>query len=88
MLPYTIEFSAAAARQFRKLVVESRARLAPHIDALAKNPRPSGAAKLTGEAHGYRLRVGDNRILYEVDDKRRTVLVVTVGHRRDVYRRR
>ncbi len=88
MAPYTIEFSSAAARQFRRLAAETRARISPHIDALAENPRPIGGAKLKGEARGYRLRIGNYRILYEVDDKRRAVLVVAVGHRRKVYRRR
>jgi mRNA interferase RelE/StbE len=84
---YRLEFTPGADRQFRKLPKQIQARLRPHIDALAQNPRPPGVEKLTGE-EGYRLRVGDSRILYEVHDKILLVLVVKIGHRRDVYRKR
>ena len=85
---YRLEFTPGADRQFRKLPKQLQARLRPHIDALAQNPRPSGAEKLTGEGNAYRLRVGDYCILYEVQDKVLLVLVVRVGHRREVYHKR
>jgi mRNA interferase RelE/StbE len=85
---YRLEFTPSADRQFRKLPVQLQARLKPHIDALIQNPRPSGIEKLKGEDNAYRLRVGDYRILYEVHDKVLLVLVVKVGHRREVYRKR
>jgi mRNA interferase RelE/StbE len=84
---YRLEFTPGADRQFRKLPKNIQTRLKPHIDALTQNPRPSGAEKLTGE-DAYRLRVGDYRVLYEVYDKRLLVLVVKIGHRREVYRKR
>jgi mRNA interferase RelE/StbE len=84
---YRLEFTPAANRQFRKLPKQVQARLTSHIDALAQNPRPPGVEKRTGK-DSYRLRVGDYRILYEVQDKVLLVLVVRVGHRREVYRRR
>ncbi len=84
---YRLEFTPGADRQFRKLPKQVQARLSPHIDALTQNPRLLGAEKLTGE-EAYRLRVGDYRILYEVHDKVLLVLVVKVGHRREVYRKR
>jgi mRNA interferase RelE/StbE len=49
-------------------------------------PRPKGAAKLTGLEHAYRLRHGDYRIIYEVHEDRLLVLVIRIGHRREVYR--
>lgn len=52
---------------------------------LATNPRPSGCQKLSGR-EAWRVRVGDNRVVYEIDDPARRVLVVHIGHRRDVYR--
>jgi mRNA interferase RelE/StbE len=73
---------------FRKLSAAVRASLAPKIDLLARNPRPSGTKKLVGEKNGWRLRVGDYRILYEIRDSDYRVLIVIIGHRRDVYRRR
>ena len=84
---YRLEFTPGADRQFRKLPKQVQAHLSPHITALTQNPRPPGAEKLTGE-EGYRLRVGDYCILYEVHDKVLLVLVVKVGHRREVYRKR
>ena len=56
------------------------------IDALADDPRPPGCEKLSGR-EGYRIRVGEWRALYRVDDQQRRVEVVRVAHRRDVYRR-
>lgn len=86
-MPYTVEFGAKAARQFRKLGPAVRERLQPAIDALAMTPFPPGTQKLQGR-EGFRLRVGKYRVLYEVHQARLLVLVVEVGHRRDVYRRR
>jgi mRNA interferase RelE/StbE len=85
---YQVEFSASAAREFRKLPAAVRMSLAPKIDALARNPRPGGTKKLVGERNGWRLRVGDYRMLFEIHDSDRRILIVTIGHRREVYRRR
>jgi mRNA interferase RelE/StbE len=57
------------------------------IDLLADNPRPPGCVAPSGEAHAYRVRVGDYRIGYEVIDDRLVVQIVRLGHRRDIYRR-
>ena len=61
-------------------------RLKPKIDALAQNPRPSGVVKLSGEDDLYRIRVGNYRITYSIQDNHLLVLVVKIGHRRDIYR--
>ena len=82
---YRLEFTAEADRQFRNLPKDVQERLTPHIDALIRNPRPPGIKKLKGDG-AYRLRVGDYRVLYEVHDVRLLVLVVKIGHRREVYR--
>ena len=84
-MTYRLDFTAGAARQLRKLPESIRDRLAPHLSALADSPRPAGAKKLKGE-EGYRIRVGDYRILYEIQDNASRVLIVQVGHRREVYR--
>jgi mRNA interferase RelE/StbE len=83
---YRIEFTPAARRQFRKLAPEIRRRLAPVIDGLATEPRPKGAVSLSGLQDVYRLRHGGYRIVYELHDDRLLVLVIRVGHRREVYR--
>ena len=71
-----------------RLAPDVRKRLAPVIDRLADEPRPRGVAKLKGAEESYRLRVGGYRILYELYDDRLAVLVIRVGHRREVYRGR
>ena len=62
------------------------ARLRTAIDVLAQDARPAGCIKLAGEPDLYRIRVGDYRIIYQVRDRILTVLVVSIGHRRDIYR--
>ena len=81
-----IAFSRAAAQQFQDLPRKDQRRLAARIDALAENPRPPGVKKLAGEDELYRLRSGDYRLLYTVKDATLIVLVVKIGHRREVYR--
>ena len=85
---YRLEFTTGADRQFRNLPKDVQERLTPHIDALIRNPRPSGIKKLKGDDNAYRLRVGDYRVLYEIHDMRLLVLVVKIGHRREIYRKR
>lgn len=65
---------------------EIRRRLAPKIDALTKNPRPHGVKSLEGTDGILRLRAGDCRILHQVPDDRLAVLLVKIGHRREIYR--
>ena len=63
-----------------------RERVKAAIDGLAEDPRPSGATKLAGR-NDYRVRVGDHRIVYAVDDAQKVVLVARIAHRREAYRR-
>lgn len=83
---YEIEFAPKAARQFKKLSNEARLRLRPRIDALARNPRPKGVKKLSGERNLYRIRVGEYRVIYSIQDDVLIVLVLKIGARREVYR--
>jgi mRNA interferase RelE/StbE len=85
---YTVYVKPAAERALTKLPREVVARIAKAIDRLGVNPRPPGVTALQGEPGFLRLRLGDYRLIYTVQDAILTVLVVTVGHRRDVYRRR
>ena len=66
---------------------KDRQRIVSRIAALASEPRPAGCEKLAGAEGGYRIRQGQFRVVYAVDDTARTVEVVKVGHRREVYRR-
>jgi mRNA interferase RelE/StbE len=63
-----------------------RVRIVSRIQGLAHDPRPRGSQKLAGEAERYRIRQGAYRIVYSIDDARRIVEVVKIGHRREVYR--
>ncbi len=74
-----------AARELAKLPPKTYGRIRDACAHLAGEPRPSGSRKLTGRA-GVRIRVGDYRVIYEVDDAARSVTILHVGHRRDVYR--
>lgn len=84
--PYRIEFTSLAWRDFFKLEQEVQNRLRSKIDALAREPRPSGIQKLEGRESRYRLRVGDYRVIYEIHDEVLLVLIVRIGHRREIYR--
>jgi len=83
---FRIEFASAAVRQFSKLPRDAQRRIARHVDALAEQPRPDGAKRLVATEELWRIRVGSYRVVYAIEDARLLVLVVKIGHRRDVYR--
>jgi mRNA interferase RelE/StbE len=87
-VPYRLEIKASAAREIAVLHRRAQRRVVAGIEFLADEPRPRGARKLSGSEAAYRVRVGDNRIVYCVEDDVLTVFVVRVGHRKDVYRRK
>jgi mRNA interferase RelE/StbE len=83
---YAVSIAPHALRQLRKLDPTARRRVQAAIDLLADGPRPPAARRLVGGAGEWRVRTGDYRIVYDIRDKELIVLVVAVGHRRDVYR--
>ena len=86
MTKYRVEVSATAERQIARLQVPDQIRVLRAIRALADEPRPPGTRKLTGYQDVWRVRVGVYRILYSIDGGRLLVLVLKVGHRKDVVR--
>jgi mRNA interferase RelE/StbE len=84
---YEIEIKTSAAREIESLPLGDRRRVVERIGRLSANPRPHGCEKLAG-LDRYRIRQGDYRIVYSVEDAVLVVWVVKVGHRRDVYRPR
>ena len=86
-MPYRIEFTSSAVRDFSQLPESVQQRLLPKINALADLPRPIGVQKLQGRVNRYRIRVGDYGVVYEIQDRILVVLIVRIGHRREVYRR-
>ena len=87
-MTYRIEVAPAALRQLRKLDPDARRRVQAAIELLADQPRPGAAKKLVSGAGEWRVRTGDLRVVYEIHDDVLLVLVVAVGHRRQIYQRR
>jgi mRNA interferase RelE/StbE len=85
---YTVFLKPAAERALKRIAQPTLRRIAKAIDNLGTNPRPTGVTALQGEPGLLRIRVGDYRIIYIIRDDVLTVLVVTIGHRREVYQRR
>jgi mRNA interferase RelE/StbE len=83
---YEVLLERSAERDLKRLPPDAYARIVPHLKALAQNSRPVGCRKLISSAHDWRIRVGDYRIVYEIDDGQRIVRINRVRHRRDVYR--
>lgn len=82
---YKIELETHARREYRDLPARVREQVADAINDLQGNPRPPGSKKLVGSG-GYRIRTGNYRILYTIDDAESIVRVYRIGHRREVYR--
>lgn len=84
-MPYRIDVRPAAARQLHKLDRPDARRIQGAIALLADDPRPPASRPLTGRP-AWRVRIGDYRVVYTIEDDRLLVVVVTIGHPRDVYR--
>ena len=87
-MSYEAQILPKVARQIKALSIEVRQDISLTIQSLADEPRPIGVKKLSGEKDIYRVRVGNYRVLYRIIDKVLVVVVVSVGHRREVYRDR
>ena len=85
MASYRVLIKPSAAKELHALPANDRKRVVTKIEGLASDPRPPGTEKLSG-AEKYRLRQGDYRVLYSVDDSQKMLVIVKIGHRRDVYR--
>lgn len=84
-MKYHIEIDPSAEKALRKIEAKFALKIRERIRSLADAPRHMGAIKLVGEKNTYRTRVGDYRILYEIHDSKVLVLVINIGHRREVY---
>lgn len=83
---YTVRFKNSAAKELRLLDINLQVRIGEEIDRLSLEPRPEGVVKLKGGDNFYRIRIGDYRVVYIIDDLERIVPIVRVRHRRDAYR--
>jgi mRNA interferase RelE/StbE len=84
---YSLVIKKSAGRELRAIPKEDLRRIVERARGLGANPRPAGSEKLSGQER-YRIRQGDYRILYTLDDEARVVEIVKIGHRREVYRRK
>jgi mRNA interferase RelE/StbE len=85
MAEYKIFFKRSAVKDLDPIPKKDLQRIIKRIESFAEDPRPAGCEKLTGQDR-YRIRQGNYRIVYSIQDKDLTVWVVKIGHRRDVYR--
>ena len=85
-MAYSVLIAPAAERQLKALAQPVQKRIVKRLKSLGQNPRPPGVKKLAGEEELYRIREGDYRIVYTIQDKELIVLVVKIGNRKEVYR--
>ena len=85
MVSYSIEIKKSATKEMVKLPKPHLQRIIEKIQSLSTNPRPEGCKKLSADEK-YRIRVGNYRILYTIEDNQLIIYVVKIGHRKDVYR--
>jgi len=83
--PYRLVFTKSARRELERLPEQEISRIVKRIHNLISDPRPVGCEKLSGTDF-YRIRQGDYRVLYRIDDAERLVDILRIGHRREVYR--
>jgi mRNA interferase RelE/StbE len=84
-LSYQVLVKPAARRQLKKLPPLVQKHLIDLIDSLAEQPRPLGSKKLKGRQNQYRVRSGNYRVLYSIEDESLVIRIIKVGHRRDIY---
>jgi mRNA interferase RelE/StbE len=82
---YRIEVTPRAQKDLKALPKRERRRVAEQIDALTTDPRPTGCKKLKGREDFYRIRVGDYRVIYQIEDEILLILIVRVGDRKEIY---
>ncbi|MDJ0376282.1 MULTISPECIES: type II toxin-antitoxin system RelE/ParE family toxin [unclassified Cryobacterium] len=87
-MTYSVKIAPAAERQLRKFDPQVRRRVQAAIDLLADDPRPPKAIQLVGGSGEWRVRTGDYRIIYEIHDDLLIVLILRLGHRREIYESR
>ncbi len=86
MAEYSITFARSARKELEALDTAVVNRIFPKIESLSRNPRPHNCVKLQGGGNLWRIRIGVYRVIYFIDDDKNLVDVITVRHRRDVYR--
>jgi mRNA interferase RelE/StbE len=85
-MSYRVTLTATAVKERKRIDSVNRQRIDQALRSLQSEPRPSGVKKLSGKYQDWRVRVGDYRVLYEIEDQQQLITVWRIAHRRDVYR--
>lgn len=83
---YEVLIEVAAEKELRRFPSDIHRRVVKTLRSLGANPYPANCRKITGSTHDWRVRVGDYRVIYEVDQRNRTVKIMRIRHRREAYR--
>ncbi len=83
-MPYLLDFSKQALKELEKINEPFYSNIKEAISKLTENPRPNGYIKLNGR-DGYKIRIGDYRVIYDIFDTQLIIEIVTLGHRKDIY---
>lgn len=85
-MAYEIQLTSRAQKSLKKLEKRVLVKIASLIDSLENDPRPNGVKKMKGHDNRYRVREGDYRVVYQIDDGKLLILIIDLGHRKDIYR--
>jgi mRNA interferase RelE/StbE len=83
---YVLEYKSSVKKELRKLANHDRTAIVRKIENLKDNPLPEGSAKLKGSINLFRIRHGDNRIIYQLQNKVLLIIIIRIGHRREIYK--
>ena len=86
MEPFKIQWKSSAVKELQKLPQEIIRKIHHAVEDLGQNPHPYGSKKLVGSENGFRIRLGDYRIIYTITSKTLTIEIVRIGHRKNVYK--
>lgn len=85
-MAFRLEYKASVKKELRKLIKADRVAVINKIELLKQDPRPEGSAKLKGSQNLYRIRHGDYRVIYQIQNLVLVIVIIRIGHRRDIYR--
>lgn len=85
-MPYKLEYKSSVKKELRKLTKVDRLAIVQKIELLKQEPRPEGSAKLKGSRDLYRIRHGDYRVIYKTHNSVLTIMIIRIGHRREIYK--
>lgn len=85
-MAFRLEYKASVKKELRKLAKPDRIAIVRKIELLSEDPRPSGSAKLKGSQNLFRIRHGDYRVIYQIQQGVLVIIIIRIGHRREIYK--